>query len=94
MRVRGEDLLSCPDTCLTSITRWLGIRCDPEAIEAMEHPERSPFAWVGPWNARFGGDPNFLANPILRPRKELEESLDSPVPWGEGFWEQWNEKSG
>ena len=31
----------------------------------MQHPERSPFACVGPDNAQGGGDPDFLASPVL-----------------------------
>jgi Sulfotransferase family len=79
--IRGEDLLSDPDTQLRNIARWLGLRSDSAAIEQMKRPERSPFACVGPWKARFGGDPEFLQNPVLRPPGTEGHSLERPVPW-------------
>jgi hypothetical protein len=66
MRMRGEDLLADPGRRLRDITRWLGVRDDDDAIAAMQHPERSPFASFGPRNAPFGNDPSFLKNPTLR----------------------------
>jgi hypothetical protein len=44
----------------------LDIRTDEEAIEAMKHPERSPYACFGPVNARFGNNPGFQRAPALR----------------------------
>jgi hypothetical protein len=67
MRLRGEDLLSDPRTVVRQIAEWLGVRTDDEAIEAMLHPEKSPFASYGPANAKLGNDPHFLEEPALRP---------------------------
>ena len=75
MRVRGEDLLSEPDPYLRKIAEWLGLRTDEEAIEAMKHPERSPYACIGPANAPFGNNGAFLQAPALRrysPAKGLQ----------------------
>lgn len=69
LRVRGEDMLENPRFYLAQICEWLGKRRDAEAIEAMLHPERSPFAKYGPSNARFGNDPKFMDSPELRPYK-------------------------
>jgi hypothetical protein len=44
----------------------LDVRTDEEAIEAMKHPERSPYACFGPVNARFGNNPGFQREPALR----------------------------
>jgi hypothetical protein len=44
----------------------LDVRADEEAIEAMKHPERSPYACFGPVNARFGNNPGFQRAPTLR----------------------------
>ena len=66
MRVRGEDVLSEPDAYLRTIAGWLEVRTDEEAIEAMKHPERSPYAGFGPVNARFGNNPGFQRSPALR----------------------------
>jgi hypothetical protein len=88
MRVRGEDLLADPDRQLREIALWLGLRSDPEALEAMKHPERSPFAHFGPRNARMGGDENFFQRPEFHPVRPIVQGLDFPLPWrkdGAGF---------
>ncbi|MCI0563978.1 MAG: sulfotransferase [Nitrososphaera sp.] len=75
MLLRGEDLLSDPDTHLREIAKWLGISTNEAAIEAMKHPERSPFACYGPMNARMGNDSSFLESPVLRPFTTKLKSL-------------------
>jgi hypothetical protein len=85
LRVRGEDLLNEPDTHLPRVMAWLGLRTDAEAIEAMKHPERSPYAEPGPATARLGYDPKFLRNPELRPC-ELPAGLEHPREWGLDPW--------
>jgi len=69
MTLRGEDLLLSPDTTLRRVADWLGVRTDEEAIDQMKHPERSPFAFLGPPRARYGNDGNFLEDPALRPER-------------------------
>jgi len=89
IRLRGEDVMAEPERCLAHIARWAGLRHDAEAVEAMMHPERSPFARFGPVNALFGNDPNFLAGPTFRPHKPKLPPLDKPVPWrqdGKGLY--------
>ena len=83
MRVRGEDLLSDPKRHLREIAMWLKLRSDSEAIDAMMHPERSPFAGFGPPTARRGGDEKFFRSPAIRPIVRGPESLDKPLPWRE-----------
>jgi hypothetical protein len=88
VRVRGEDLLSDPDTHLREVAAWLGLRADDEAIAAMKHPERSPYAFVGPRGARFGNDRFFLERPALRPGRARVDGLDGELGWrgdGQGF---------
>ena len=54
----------------------------------MKHPERSPFARVGPATARLGNDINFLLDARIRPARVHRYSLDGPLPWrsdGKGF---------
>jgi hypothetical protein len=82
MRVRAEDVLNHPGSQLRSIADWLGIRTDDDAIEAMMHPEASPFACPGPAGSGiFGGnDPDFLRNPIPHP-VEVLGTLDPPAGW-------------
>ena len=83
MRIRGEDLLTYPDTYLGQICAWLGIRFDAEALEAMKHPETSPFARIGPESARFGNDPNYLNHPEFTQRPIPPSELDGPMEWTE-----------
>lgn len=75
MRVKGEDVLSEPDLWLPQIADWMGIRSDAEAIEAMKHPEFSPYAYRGPNPARGGNDPKFMRDPVLRIGRIREPSL-------------------
>jgi len=84
MRIKGEELLSNPDIYLPQIAEWLGLRTDGEAIEAMKHPEDSPYACMGPENALYGNDINFLQNPVLRPGKVVEASLRGELEWAPG----------
>jgi len=81
MRIKGEDLLSNPDIYLPQIAEWLGVRTDNEAIAAMKRPEDSPYACMGPENALYGNDVNFLKNPKLRTGKVEEPSLIGPLEW-------------
>lgn len=81
LRLRGEDLLADPDQYLGQIAEWLGISRSAEAIEAMKHPEKSPFARLGPSSARFGNDPSFLEKPELRPYRPKQEEMESPLSW-------------
>jgi Sulfotransferase family len=65
--VRGEDLLGEPERTLRELLGWLGMRSDPDVIEQMLHPERSPYAHFGPRGARNGNDILFLERATLRP---------------------------
>jgi hypothetical protein len=87
-RILGESFLADPDRHLRDIAAWLGVRDDDAAIEEMMHPERSPYACLGPRNALGGADIGFLRSPTLRPFTMKAESLDGPLPWrtdGGGF---------
>ena len=81
MRIKGENLLSQPDVYLPQIAQWLGLRTDTEAIEAMKHPENSPYAYVGSFPARGGNDVKFMRNPQLRSAPVKEDSLQT-------FWSE------
>ena len=48
LRVRSEDVLNAPAETLPAICRWLGLEAGEPEIEAMTHPERSPYARTGP----------------------------------------------
>jgi hypothetical protein len=83
MRIKGEDVLSEPDLYLPQVAEWLGLRTDPEAIDAMKHPENSPYACIGPAPARGGNDGKFMRSPKLRPGKIKEPSLKDELEKGE-----------
>jgi hypothetical protein len=89
LRMRGEDIMADPQHHLAAIARWAGLRDDADAVDAMMHPERSPFACFGPISAMFGNDPNFLSGPTFRPHKPKIPPLNKPVPWrddGKGLY--------
>ncbi len=81
MRVRGEAILSNPDQELSAVAAWLGLRTDPAAIDLMKHPERSPYAFLGPPGAKFGNDEFFLRDPLFRPSQTSSHTLDGPLSW-------------
>jgi hypothetical protein len=82
IRLVAEDLLTGLQPGLARICAWLGLPAGRDEIEAMKHPEDSPFAHVGPLNARLGNDINFLKNPELRtPVRIKRQTLKGPLPW-------------
>lgn len=82
-RIRVEELLAEPTDTLRAIAEWIGLRDDLSSIDEMMHPERWPFACMGPWNARLGGDPEFLHDPMLPISNSTEETVEGSVPWRE-----------
>jgi hypothetical protein len=81
IRARGEDLLSSPREHLEAICDWMDLEHDEAAMTRMLHPERSPFACLGPPGAHLGNDINFLRSPELRPVHIKAASLEGPMPW-------------
>jgi hypothetical protein len=79
LRMRGEDFMADPDRYLKDVAEWLGVDTGVAAIEAMKHPEQSPFACLGPRNARFGNDPSFMESPELRPYTPKPMELEGPL---------------
>jgi hypothetical protein len=88
LRLRGEDVLNDRERQLRAVCAWLDIAADDAAIDEMLHPERSPFASLGPLGAHLGNDINFLRSPALRPGRVSCPPLEGPLPWradGRGF---------
>lgn len=81
IRVRGEDFIRDMDATLRSICDWLGLECGERELTAMKRPEDSPFAHVGPINARLGNDINFLESPAIRPGRVKDYDLAAPLSW-------------
>jgi hypothetical protein len=85
MRVRSEDVLNDPRQALPPICRWLGIDSGDAALEAMMHPEKSPYARIGPNNALGGNDPGFLNEPV--PHTAVDPtSMELPEDWDVDPW--------
>ena len=82
MRLRAEDVLNEARTQLLAIAAWLGLRTDYACIEAMCHPEASPFACFGPSGSGIvgGHDHGFLRDPIPR-RVEVPTTIEPPPGW-------------
>jgi hypothetical protein len=81
-RVRAEDVLNDPAAQLRAIAAWLGVRTDTAAIDAMGHPEASPFARFAPAASGVigGHDHGFLTDPLPR-RVELPATVEPPPGW-------------
>ena len=87
MRLKGEEFLADLDVFLPQICEWLGIRHDAAALDAMMHPENSPYACEGPRGARRGNDPNFLKDPTIdraRLARIREPTLAEELSWRPG----------
>ena len=90
LRLRAEDILDGTPDSLREVASWLGLSTAPAAIDAMAHPEASPFARPGPSESGIigGYDPGFLADPVLR-RLAPPAKLRRPEGWSghETLWE-------
>lgn len=89
LRVKAEDLLNNSRLHLRSIASWLQVSGEKQAIEAMTHPETSPFAAFGPAESGVtgGNDPAFLRDPAPH-SVEVMPTLDQPAGW-EGHKSLW-----
>jgi len=84
MRVKAEEVLNDMHQQLRAIATWLGLRADVDAVDAMTHPEASPFAGFGPAGSGVmgGNDPAFLRNPIPH-EVEVPGTVAQPPGWSE-----------
>lgn len=84
LRLHGETVLRDLRLYLPQICEWLDIRSDAAAIEAMLHPEDSPYSRIGPENAKYGTNTGFLENPHLdmdKLSRLTPPTLDAPMDW-------------
>ena len=75
MCIKGEDVLSNPTDYMLKIAKFLGVDTSNISINAMLHPENSPYAKLGNAWAEFGNDIYFLKDAKLRPYKPKNSSL-------------------
>ena len=82
LRLRAEDALNDARESMRAIARWLRLRDGDAEIEAMLHPEASPFARFGPRGSGVigGHDHGFLRDPIPR-AVELPAMFEMPADW-------------
>jgi hypothetical protein len=81
VRIHAEDLVREPARSMTEVATWLNLSTDRESIRSTMHPERSPFARIGPPNARWGNDIFFLQRPLLRPARGAPQNLHDALEW-------------
>ena len=79
--VKGEDMVGANSEGLVSVATWLGVRADAEAVEEMRHPERSPYACLGPPAAVFGSDLFLRQGSLIRSEWSQARSLEGPLSW-------------
>jgi len=79
--LRIEELFTSPKTRLRTLAANLQLSTQTAAVEAMLHPERSPFSGMGPVGANLGDELQFLENPTFLVPFPSEASLEGPVPW-------------
>ena len=79
----GARVPKCFRDCqrVEQIAPWVIEHTDPEAIDDMKHPERSPYACLGPKGAKHGCDRSFLLSPELRPARVTLPNLTAPLSW-------------
>jgi Sulfotransferase family len=80
MRVRAEQVVAGDPATLARLAWFAGVAADDDAVEAMRHPERSPYASVPDAVVLGGLDSGFLASPALRPPAR-PASLAPPAAW-------------
>jgi hypothetical protein len=87
IRLHGENFLRNPRLYLVQICEWLDISTEEAAIEAMLHPEESPYSSVGPQNAKGGTSSDFLKSPALdfdRLAQIKDGTLEGEMEWEPG----------
>lgn len=76
-RVNSEELLRDPQRRLPPILDWLDLPAGPEITSRMMRTENWLFAGSGAKGELYGGDPKFMADPVLRsPRRPGPISFD------------------
>ncbi|HEY6131722.1 MAG TPA: sulfotransferase [Halioglobus sp.] len=76
LRVNSEQLMQDPDCYLVQLLEWLGLETSELAVAAMNHPEYSAYACLGPVNAQYGDERDFLIAPSVVPVFESPPAID------------------
>ena len=78
MNLHGEDFLNDARPYARQICEWTGLDTSDSAIEEMMHPERNPFATLGPAKAPRGMSKTFLENPTYSGKPVTPKPLTLP----------------
>ncbi|MBK1989422.1 sulfotransferase [Sphaerospermopsis aphanizomenoides BCCUSP55] len=81
MFIRGEEIISNPETYLDKICHRLGLSWNEAAYQAMLQTEKSSYACMGPYGTEWGNNPGFQKSPIFRPSASKPSKLEGPLPW-------------
>ena len=79
--VLSEDVLADAQGELARLCSWLGFEWNQENVDAMLHPEHSPFSGPGPYGTEGGTDPAFLASAHYQRQPREDQPLDQALPW-------------
>lgn len=79
--LKVEALLARPEAALTEVCEWLGWSAATAELDALQQPELSAFASVGPSNALYGADEGFLADPGFARRLRSSDGLPGALEW-------------
>lgn len=77
LRVGSEQFMRDTNGYLRQLAEWLGLETTDMAMDAMNHPEYSPFACLGPINAQYGDDRDFLIAPAAMPDIDLPPEIEA-----------------
>ena len=80
-QIRGELLVSDPQSHLAEICRWLGLAWNDEIYARMLRTEVSPYASMGPFGCQWGNNPGFQKSPAFRQSPIKATPLEGPLPW-------------
>jgi len=83
-QLRVEALLSKTEPALAEVCAWLGWSAAEAEVAALQRPEFSPFACLGPGSALYGADERFLTEPGFMRRLRCTEQLDGALEWRAG----------
>jgi len=78
--LRAEEVLLEPRLAFAEIARWLGVSRQPAALDAMLHPEHSPYANTALDPPGGDNDIGFLRSPKLRTMAAMAD-LAIPPEW-------------
>jgi hypothetical protein len=72
LQLQIEALFGAPQVYLSQIAEWLGVNGENDALKASCLPQQSVYASLGPDNASYGYEPEFISNPELPAKLDID----------------------